>query len=42
MYLTQGQGTPELESTPNLRLAVDQLHANLKDRVLSGPGPDPN
>ena len=39
MYLAQGQGAPEFEPTPNLRLAADQVHANLQDRVLSHPGP---
>jgi hypothetical protein len=39
MYLAQSQGAPELESTPNLRLAANQLHANLQNRVLSSSGP---
>lgn len=29
----------ELEPTPNLRLAVDQLHSNFQYRVLSETGP---
>ena len=39
MYRAQSQGAQELESTPNLRLAVYQLHAYLQDRVLSNLGP---
>lgn len=34
MYLPQRQGSPELEAAPNFRLAVDQCHADLHDRVL--------
>ena len=38
MRLIQSQRAPELELTPNLRLAVDQLHANFQNRVLSSAG----
>lgn len=34
VYLTQCQAASELESSPNLRLAVDQRHANIHDGGL--------